>query len=85
MEDLRRGFDVLAPASSVNDGARWIARITDMNFPQVQQIVDWSHGVAHLWAVGQAVFGEGTPEAGGWVKQRKTEVWAGGIGLRRLP
>jgi hypothetical protein len=78
-EGLRRGFDLLAPASSVNDGARWIARITDTNFPQVQQIVDWSHGVEHLWAVGNAVFGEGTPEADGWVKQRETELWAGGV------
>ena len=78
-EGLRRGFDLLSHASSVNDGARWIARITDTNFPQVQQIVDWSHGVEHLWAVGHAVFGEGTPEAVGWVKQRETELWAGGV------
>jgi hypothetical protein len=52
-----------------------------MNFPQVQQIVDWSHGIEHLWSVGQAVFDEGTPEAGGWVKQRETEVWAGRVGI----
>jgi hypothetical protein len=78
-EGLRRGFDLLAHASSVNDGARWIARITDTNFPHVQQIVDWGHGVEHLWAVGNAVFGEATPEAVGWVKQYETELWEGGV------
>ncbi len=76
-EGLRRGFDVLAHSSSVNDGARWIDRITDTNFPHTQQINDWSHSTEHLWAVGNAVFGEATPEASTWVTQRKTELWAG--------
>lgn len=78
-EGLRRGFDRLSQASSVNDGARWIARITDTNFPHAQQIVDWTHATEHLWAVGHAVYGEATPEATHWVAQRKTELWEGQI------
>jgi hypothetical protein len=77
LEGLRRGFDRLAAPSSVNDGAKWIARVTDTNFPKAQQIIDWSHGSEHLWAVGNAVFGEATPEAAQWVKQRQTELWKG--------
>jgi hypothetical protein len=56
-----------------------MARVTDMNFPYVQQIVDWGHGVEHVWAVGNAVFGEGTPEAVSWVKQCETELWEGNV------
>ena len=77
LEGLRRGFDRLVTPSSVNDGAKWIARVTDTNFPHVQQIIDWSHASEHLWAVGDAVFGEATPAAAQWVKQRQTELWAG--------
>ena len=78
-EGLRCGFDRVAHASSVNDGAMWIARMTDTNVPHAQFIVDWTHSKAHLWAVGQAVYGEGTPEAAGWVEQRETELWAGAV------
>ncbi len=77
LEGLRRGFDRLEKASAANDGARWIARITDTNFPHAQPIIDWMHGTEHLWAVGKAVFGETTPEAAQWVRQRKAELWAG--------
>lgn len=79
LEGLRRGFDRLKKASSANDGARWIARVTDTNFPHAQQIIDWTHGIEHLWAVGNAVFGETTPEACQWVKQRKDELWEGNV------
>jgi hypothetical protein len=77
LEGLRRGFDRLVAPSSVNDGAKWIARVTDTNFPQARQIIDWSHGSEHLWAVGDAVFGEATSEAAQWVKQRQAELWQG--------
>ena len=77
LEGLRRGFDRLGAPSSVNDGAKWIARVTDTNFPKAQQILDWSHGSEHLWAVGEALFGEGTSATAQWVKQRQAELWAG--------
>lgn len=79
VEGLRRGFDRVPRASSVNDGAVWIARVTDTNFLYAQRIVDWSHSTQHLWAVGQAVYGEGTPQATSWVQQRETELWAGAV------
>lgn len=78
-EGLRRGFDLLDSSCSVNDGARWIARITDTNFPATQQIIDWTHSMEHLWAVGNTLFGETTPEAAQWVKQREAELWDGRV------
>ncbi|MFQ5855569.1 MAG: hypothetical protein ACE5LU_08010 [Anaerolineae bacterium] len=42
-EGLRRGVERCQRLSSVNDGAPWIERITQTNFPEAEQIVDWSH------------------------------------------
>jgi hypothetical protein len=58
-EGLRRGLDYCPKRSSVNDGALWIKRITDTNFPGVPQIVDWPHAAEHLWAVANAVWRTG--------------------------
>jgi len=78
-EGLRRGLDLLERLSSVNDGAPWIERITRTNFPHATQAVDWSHSVGRLWAVANAVYGEGKPEATAWVERRKDELWAGKV------
>lgn len=78
-EGLRRGLDLLERLSSVNDGAPWIERITGTNFPHATQAVDWSHSVGRLWAVGNAVYGEGKPEAAAWVRRREDELWRGEV------
>ncbi len=72
---LRRGLDYCPKRSSVNDGALWIQRITDLNFPGVPQIVDWSHAAGHLWAVAHAVYGEQTPTAKDWAEQHLDYLW----------
>jgi hypothetical protein len=61
-EGLRRGIDRCPRLSSVNDGAPWIERITDLNFPEAVQILDWSHAEGKLWTVSKAVFGEQSPK-----------------------
>ena len=79
-EGVRRGVDACQRLSSVNDGAPWIERITDLNFPGVIQIVDWCHAVEKLWKVGQAVYGEGTEEGKAWVKEQQERLWQGKVG-----
>ena len=78
-EGLRRGLDRLEQLSSVNDGAPWIERITGMNFPQATQVVDWSHSRGRLWAVANAIYGEGKPDAAAWVKRREDALWQGKV------
>jgi hypothetical protein len=78
-EGLRRGIDHCQRLSSVNDGAPWIGRITDLNFPEATQIVDWSHAAGKLWKVSKAVFGEQSPEGKGWVEDRVDQLWAGEV------
>lgn len=76
-EGLRRGIDQVERLSSVNDGAPWIERITLTNFPEAVQIVDWSHASGRLWAVGQAVYGEGSEKTKAWVEANLDALWAG--------
>jgi len=78
-EGLRRGLDYCPKRSSVNDGALWIKRITDTNFPGVPQIVDWSHAAEHLWAVANAVHGERTTAAQQWVEPQLDRLWSGQV------
>jgi len=76
-EGLRRSIDQVERLSSVNDGAPWIERITLTNFPEAVQIVDWSHASGRLWAVGQAVYGEGSDKTKAWVEANLDDLWAG--------
>ena len=78
-EGLRRGIDRCQRLSSVNDGAPWIERITDLNFPEAVQIVDWSHAEGKLWKVSKAVFGDQSPEGKGWIERRLDHLWAGKV------
>jgi hypothetical protein len=78
-EGLRRGIDHCQRLSSVNDGAPWIERITDLNFPEAVQIVDWPHAKGKLWKVGKAVFGEQSPEGKEWVEERLGHLWEGQV------
>lgn len=78
-EGLRRGLDYCPKRSSVNDGALWIKRITDTNFPGVPQIVDWSHAAEHLWSVANAVHGERTAAAKQWVEPQLDRLWRGQV------
>jgi hypothetical protein len=76
---LRRGIDHCQRLSSVNDGAPWIERITELNFPEAVQIVDWPHAEGKLWKVGKAVFGEQSPEGKEWVEDQLDHLWAGKV------
>jgi hypothetical protein len=78
-EGLRRGLDQLEHLSSTNDGAPWIKRVTETNFPQATQVVDWSHSVQRLWAVANAVYGQGKSKTAVWVKQQKDKLWEGQV------
>ena len=78
-EGLRRGIDCCERLSSVNDGAPWIERITDLNFPEAVQIVDWSHAKGKLWKVSKAVFGEQSVEGRGWIEEQLDHLWSGKV------
>lgn len=79
LEGCRRGLPSSAKASAVSDAAEWIQRITESNFPQVTQIVDWFHAAERLWAVAKACFPD-EEEREVWVQGRLDELWLGQVG-----
>jgi hypothetical protein len=88
-EGLRRGLDQVEKLSSVNDGAGWIGRITELNFPQATQIVDWYHAKSRLVQVAQALWGTGE-RANQWLDQQLNHLRNGQVeqvvdALRPLP
>ena len=78
-EGLRRGIERSDRLSAVSDAAVWIERVTRQNFPDAVQIVDWSHAAERLWAVGKAVFGEGSARTRQWTEARLDELWNGKV------
>ena len=78
-EGLRRGLDHALPLSSVNDGARWIERITGLNFAHATQVVDWSHASQRLWLVANTVWGDQSPAARAWVAPQLDRLWQGEV------
>ena len=79
LEGLRRGLPDCSKASSVNDGAGWIARITAENFPDMPQIVDWFHAADRLWLVGKALYGREQAAKTAWVEAQLDELWQGRV------
>jgi hypothetical protein len=90
-ELVRRRVKDAAEITSVNDGAEWIWDLVEKNLPEERvEVLDWSHAVQNLAKAAAAAHGEGTPEAQGWLAERKAELWEGhidavGVALLRLP
>jgi hypothetical protein len=78
-EGLRRGLDHCGRVTSTNDGAPWIERVTRLNFPDVPQIIDWSHAAEHIWTVAHAVHGDRTPAAKDWAETQLDALWVGRV------
>jgi hypothetical protein len=90
-ELVRRRVMDAAEITSVNDGAQWIWDLIGRYLPEGRvEVLDWSHAVQNLAKAAGAAYGEGTPEAQGWLAERKAELWAGqvaavGVAFLRLP
>ena len=63
----------------LGDGARWLWRLVEEQFPGAVQIVDVWHAQQHVWEVAQAVFGRTTPEGVAWATQGCTWLVQGEI------
>ncbi len=79
LEGARRQVNLCSRLTSVNDGAPWIERITTSNYPQIIQIIDWSHAKERLWKVAKAAFGEGSHPAQQWVETQAELLWHGRV------
>jgi len=78
LESLRRAVPDCPRVSAVADGARWIERVTEENFPDVMQIIDWFHVTEKMWFIGQHFFPDKAPRTQ-WVNARLNELWHGDV------
>ena len=76
-EAQRRGFDTAARRVVIGDGAPWIWRVADEQFPGAIEIVDIYHAKQHLCDVAKAIYGAGTDLADQWARDRRAELDAG--------
>ena len=55
----------------MGDGAAWIWNLAEMHLPQAVQIVDFYHAAEHLWAAGEALWGNRDTSAAtrSWVRR----------------
>ncbi len=70
---------VLREVVVIGDGAKWIWEHVAGTFGSERiEILDWYHCCQHLWTIGAAVHGVGTPETAAWVDQAKDLIWERG-------
>jgi hypothetical protein len=67
----------------MGDGAPWIWNLADERFPGSVEIVDFYHAIEHLWAVGEALFGDREHSAAtqGWVRHQRRQLRRGRVDL----
>jgi hypothetical protein len=67
----------------MGDGAPWIWNLADEHFPDAVEIVDFYHAVEHLWAVGEALFGdrERSTATKAWVRHNRRQLRRGRVDL----
>jgi len=58
----------------VCDGAKWIWRLIEDNFPEAIQILDWYHAVEYLTPIAQALFAEEDTQSA-WLTTMKEHLW----------
>ncbi|MCB0027288.1 MAG: ISKra4 family transposase [Anaerolineales bacterium] len=58
----------------VCDGAQWIWRLVEENFPQAVQILDWYHAVEYLTPIAQALSSDEAEQAA-WLTTMKEHLW----------
>jgi hypothetical protein len=67
----------------MGDGAPWIWNLADEHFPGAVEIVDFYHAVEHLWATGEALWGDRERSAAtrGWVRRNRRQLRQGRVDL----
>lgn len=79
-EVVKRGVDVADDrVVCLGDGALGNWTQFALHFPNRIEVLDWWHGVDHLWTAANGVFGEGSAGAKEWVDARKADLWEGEV------
>jgi hypothetical protein len=74
VETHRRGVERARQAAAVLDGAEWLQGFVNFHRPDAVRILDFPHGASYVHAVGQGVYGEGTPETQQWLEAQLNQL-----------
>jgi hypothetical protein len=80
VETHRRGVATAGEVGCLADGAGWIQGFADFHRPDARRILDLPHAGGYVYAMGQALYGEGTPEAQAWWQEQMQTLKAQGAG-----
>lgn len=78
-EAVRRGLNQAQKVVQLSDGAVWIRKIGEDQFPNAIQIVDLFHALEYLWDVGKLVYGSTGDAVTRWFKNQKDELKEGDV------
>jgi len=67
VEMHRRGVEHAKEVAAIMDGAEWEQGFTDYHCPHATRILDFPHAAEHVNRIGEALFGEHTPESQAWL------------------
>ena len=73
----RWGFTLTRRRVVLGDGAQWIWRIADEDYPGAIQIVDLWHAEEHLWLVARALFRDDPAQVEAWARARCDDLEQG--------
>lgn len=76
-EAQRRGVKPTTEVVAIGDGAHWIWKLVEEQFPDAVQIVDWYHASQYVWQVAGALYGQDTDLAKHWAKRQLDRLWNG--------
>ena len=74
VETQQRGVETAGAVGFVTDGSEWLQKFADHHRADAVRILDFPHAGEHIAAVGQASWGEGSPEATSWLKAQLHEL-----------
>ena len=80
VETHRRGVATARQVACVADGAEWIQGFADFHCPDALRILDMPHAGEYVSQMGQALYGEGTPQTQAWWHEQMQQLKEQGAG-----
>jgi len=69
VEMQRRSVEKAREVAAIMDGAEWEQGFVDYHCPQAMRILDFPHAAQHVNLIGEALYGEHTPESQTWLRE----------------
>jgi hypothetical protein len=80
VETHRRGVATARQVACLADGAEWIQGFADFHRPDALRILDMPHAGEYVSQMGQALYGEGTPQTQAWWHEQMQQLKEQGAG-----